>query len=156
MWYQPPNGSSWLVLAAVLCHRGPRVREVKKVATCKVKPYELVDQDTIGCKCEKTTRKVMLEDGLEDVENILDQERLKQREEMKQADVASDTIGTHYLKVENSANFSDLAIFTVELPVSEHGKPEVKEAKETEVQNLLNYDVFEEVEDEGQDTLGSR
>ena len=98
----------------------------------------------------------MLEDGLEDVENIIDQERLKQREEMKQADVASDTIGTHYLKVENSASFSDLAIYTVELPVSEHGRPEVKEAKETEVENLLNYDVFEEVEDVGQDTLGSR
>ena len=50
--------------------------------------------------------------------------------------------------------FSDLAIYTVELPVSEHGRPEVKEAKETEVENLLNYDVFEEVEDKGQDTLG--
>ena len=98
----------------------------------------------------------MLQDGIEDVENILDQERLEQREKMKQADITSDTIGTHYLKVENSTSFSDLAIYTVKLPVSEHGRPEVKEAKETEVENLLNYDVFEEVKDEGQDILGSR
>ena len=91
---------------------------------------------------QENFKEIMLEDGLEDVETIIDKIRFKKRDEMKQADVASDTIGTHYLKVENSVNFSDLAIYTVELPVSEHGKPEVKEAKETEVQNLLNYDIF--------------
>ena len=80
---------------------------------------------------KKTLRKEMLEDDLEIIEAKIDKTGLKQREEMKQADVALDTIGTHYLKVENSANFSDLTIYTVELPVSEHGKPEVKEAKET-------------------------
>ena len=87
-------------------------------------------------------RRVMLEDGLEDVETIIHEAKLQKRDEMKQADVASDTIGTHYLKVENSVNFSDLAIYTMEVTVSEHGKPDVKEAKNTEVQNLLNYDVF--------------
>ena len=40
---------------------------------------------------------------------------------MKQADVASDTIGTNDLKVQNSASFSDMAIYTVELSVLEHG-----------------------------------
>ena len=55
---------------------------------------------------------------------------------MKQADITSDTLGTNYLKVENSASFLDLAIYTVELLVSEHGRPEVNEAKETEVENL--------------------
>ena len=85
----------------------------------------------------------------------MDETRLQKRDEMKQADFASDTIRIQYLKIENDINLSDLAIYTVELPVMEHGKPEVKEAKETEVQNLLNYDVLEEVEDTGQDTLGS-
>ena len=50
VWYQPPNGSSWLGPAEVLCHRGPSVwlytvGDIKKVATCKVKLYELIDQD---------------------------------------------------------------------------------------------------------------
>ena len=71
----------------------------------------------------------MLEDGLKDVKNLLDPERLKQRDEIKQADTTSDTIGTNYLKVVNSALFSDLAIYTMELPISEHGRPEVKEEK---------------------------
>ena len=53
-------------------------------------------------------------------------------------------------------SFSDYAIYTVELPVSKHGTPEVKEAKMTEVNNLMDYDVFEEVKDEGQETIGSR
>ena len=71
-------------------------------------------------------------------------------------DATSDNIGTNFLKVINSVSFSDLAIYTVELPVSEHGRPEVKEAKTTEVNNLLDYDVFEEVKDESQHTIQSR
>ena len=75
---------------------------------------------------------------------------------MKQADAHSDTIGANYLKVVNSVTFLDMSIYTVELPVSEHGRPEVKEAKEAEIDNLLDYDVFEEGKDEGQDTIGSK
>ena len=47
-------------------------------------------------------------------------------------------------------------MYTVELPVLEHGRPEVKTAKMNEVKNLLEYDVFEEVEDLGQETIRSR
>ena len=32
----------------------------------------------------------------------------------------------------------------------------MKEAKMAEVSNLLDYEVFEEVKDEGQETIGSR
>ena len=98
----------------------------------------------------------MLEDGLENIENLMDPEKEILKDVMKLADVASDNIGTNYLKAINSVSFSDLSIYTVELPVSEHGRPEVKEAKMAEVNNLLDYDVFEEVEDKGQETIGSR
>ena len=56
----------------------------------------------------------------------------------------------------NHVSFSAAAIYTAELPVSEHGTPEVNEAKMTEVSYLLDYEVFKEVEDEGQETIGSR
>ena len=98
----------------------------------------------------------MLEDGLEDVDKLIDPEREKQQEAMKQADVNSDTIGANYLKVVNSVSFADLSIYSVKLPVWEHEKTEVKEAKEAEINNLLDYDVFEEVKDEGQYTIRSR
>ena len=88
----------------------------------------------------------MLEDGLESVENLIDK-----KDDSTEAKL--DTVGAKYLKVVNSVSFSDVAIYTVELPVSKHWRPEVKEAKDTEVNNLLDYDVFEEVEDVGQQTL---
>ena len=50
---------------------------------------------------------------------------------MKLADFTSDKIETNYLKVINSVYFSDLSIYTVEHPVSEYGRPKVKEAKTT-------------------------
>merc|ERR1711905_41629 len=38
----------------------------------------------------------------------------------------------------------------------EHKKPEVMEAKDRELENLEKYEVFEEVEDTGQEIIGSR
>ena len=52
--------------------------------------------------------------------------------------------------------FLESSVYVVEVPVREHGKPEVKEAKEKEIQNLETYETFEEVEDKGQETIGSR
>ena len=46
-------------------------------------------------------------------------------------------------------------IFTVEVPVSEHNRPEVKEAKVREIKNLEDYEIFEIVEDVGQETIES-
>ena len=60
------------------------------------------------------------------------------------------------MKVVNHVSFSVATIYTVGLPVSEHGTPQVKEVKMIEVSNLMDYDVFEEVEDKGQETIGSR
>ena len=60
------------------------------------------------------------------------------------------------MKIENSVSFLDSMIYTVELPIPEHIHPEVKEAKMKEVKNLEDYEVFEEIEDEGQETIGSQ
>ena len=154
------NGNFWLVPAAILCQRGQSVwlhrnGDIKKVAACKVKHYELVDRKENEDKDKEVSKKVMLEDGLEEVENLIDPDK----EELKDvllADTASDNIGAKYLKVIDSVSFSDIAIYTVELPVSEHVRPEVQEAKMDEVNNLLDYDVFQDVEDKGQETIGSR
>ena len=58
--------------------------------------------------------------------------------------------------MENAISFSDMCSYTIELPVSEHGRPEVKAAKRNEIKNLMDYDTFEEIRDNGQDTVGSR
>ena len=82
----------------------------------------------------------MLEDGLEDVDKLIDLEKKNSKKLWKEADVESDTVGANYLKVVNSVSFADLSIYTVELQVSEHWRPEV----------------VEKVNDEGQDTISSR
>ena len=38
----------------------------------------------------------------------------------------------------------------------EHGKAEIIEAKNNEIKNLKTYEIFEKVDDEGQETIGSR
>ena len=40
-------------------------------------------------------------------------------------------------------------IYTVELPVSEHIRPEVLEAQVKKVKNLKDYNIFEAVADDG-------
>ena len=109
-----------------------------------------------NCKCNKTTKKVMLESGSEDIENLIGPKKQKQQEAMKQADATSDNIGMNYLKIINTMAFSDLSIYIAKLLVFKHGRPEVKKAKMGEVNNLLDYDVFEEVKDEGQGIIGTR
>ena len=69
---------------------------------------------------------------------------------MTSAIFASLTSGLLCSDIENSI------VYIVELPVSEHGRLEVKEAKMTVIANLLDYDIFEEVEDTGQETISSR
>ena len=71
-------------------------------------------------------------------------------------DLQNDIIGAKYLQVEKSVYFMDYEIFTLEVPVREHGKPEIVEAKNNEIQNLKTYETFEEIKDEGQETICSR
>ena len=84
-----------------------------------------------------------VEDGLEDVENLY-------------TNLKDDVIGASYLKMAQSMSFLELCAYTIELPVSEHWRPEVKAAKRIEIKILQDYETFEEVKDEGQETLGSR
>ena len=101
------------------------------MATCRVKPFQLVDRESIK---DSNSKEVMLEDGLEDVKNLLDQE-----------DLQGDTVGAKYLRMVNTVSFSEMCNYTIELPASKHGTPEVKAAKMNEIRNLKDYDTFEEV-----------
>ena len=128
VWYQPQNGHSWLGPASVLCQRGQSVwlhtnGDIKKVAACKVKPYELIDtenfkesQDSLT-QCKKK-RVVMLEDGLSDGEDQIPQVEETIQYAVNMIDAEKDCVGAQYLKVVNHMSFSDYAIYTVELPVS--------------------------------------
>ena len=46
--------------------------------------------------------------------------------------------------------------YVIEIPVKEHGRADVLEAKAKELENLKKFGVLEEVDDDGQDTVGTR
>ena len=68
---QALNGNAWIGPALVVTQRGQSVYlhthgDLKRIAACRVKPYELVNSD----KEIHTTKEVMKEDGLEDIDNL--------------------------------------------------------------------------------------
>ena len=62
-------------------------------------------------------------------------------------DGLNDVIGAKYLKMKNSVCFLETSVFVGEVPVREHGRPEIIAAKEDEIRNLETYETFEEVQD---------
>ena len=51
------------------------------------------------------------------------------------------------MKAEQCESFEDFAVYTVEIPAKEQNIPKVDEAKHKEIENLIRYDVFEEIEE---------
>ena len=76
--------------------------------------------------------------------------------EEERQELERDQIATFWMKLDNHQCYDDIRIYTVEVPVREHKTPEGIETKENAIKNLEKYGVFEEVKDEGQDTVGSR
>ena len=112
VWYQPLNGNSWLGPALVLCPRGQSVwlhtnGDIRKVAACKVRPYELINtQDSQDSQSQSKKKKVvMLEDGLADVKENDETVNYVGKEEKKDwndlVEEEKDCIGDRYLKVVN-------------------------------------------------------
>ena len=57
--------------------------------------------------------------------------------------VSEDAVATYWMTVEYHENFENIAAYTVEIPAKEQNIPELKEAKHKEIENLVNFDVFE-------------
>ena len=75
---------------------------------------------------------------------------------VKERELGRDRMLTFRLKTENTECFNDITVYMVEVPVLEHKRIEVKEAKDKEIENLKKYKVFEEIEDTGQERISSR
>merc|ERR1712002_185008 len=88
-------------------------------------------------------------------ENIGIMTRAKKRMQENE-NVNEDAVATYWMTVENRESFENMAVYTVEIPAKEQNTPEVNEAKHKEIENLVKFDVFEEVDDCGQERIGSR
>merc|ERR1712030_114312 len=95
-------------------------------------------------------------EAIEELEASQKQRQTRSIASLEQRELERDQVATFWLQMENTECFDDLAIYAVEVPTKEHKRPEVMEAKDKELENLEKYEVFEEIEDTGQDTIGSR
>ena len=107
-------------------------------------------------KKENKEDKTEIVDKNEDVEEEQNKEMEEKSEAVKMVDKARDAICAKYMKMGPTLYFLENAVFAVEVPVSEHNKPEVEEAKLKEIQNLEDYETFELLEYGGQECIGSR
>ena len=134
VWYQHKDCNAWLGPAEVHSQQGQSVwiysmGDIRKVAACKVKPYDVEEFES------KT--------NVENIPVILsnsDSEEFNQEKDSR-----SDAIGAYYMKLENHMSSDPISVMVVEVPVAEHGLPEVVAAKENEIENLRTYETFEEV-----------
>merc|ERR1712115_151340 len=162
------DGNAWHGPAEVIYQKGNAVfihsnGDVKKVAACKIKPYELKERTEE--KKEENRDEERFPEIIEE-ENKVENDDKKEESEAEieeiedenevRRDLQNDVIGAKYLQVEKSVYFMDYEIFSLEVPLREHGKPEIVEAKNNELQILKTYETFEEIKDEGQETIGSR
>ena len=90
----------------MLCQQGQSVwvhtiGDIKKLVVCKVKQFQLVNRESIK---DSVSMMVMLEYGLEDIENLLDPK-----------DLEGDTIRAKYLRMANTVSFSDMCAYLINL-----------------------------------------
>merc|ERR1711867_93061 len=76
---------------------------------------------------------------------------------MKNSDVDEEIIENNDKEdKKKKENFEDYAVYTVEIPTKEQNTPECNEAKYKEIENLVKFDVLEEVDDVGQERISSK
>ena len=169
VFYQYEDKKAWLGPEKVFAVNGGDIfifanGNLRKVPRCNVqlseKKEEIGRDEKEGSVSKVTFEERESEDFGEEVEEK-DVEAVRKimtrsMTDAKRKEKRRDEISTFWMQVENSECFDDIAIYTVEVPVREHKLPEVIDAKQKEIENLEKYGVFEEVEDEGQETIDSR
>ena len=86
-------------------------------------------------------------------------ERMKTKlmtKELQKRKEREENVGTFWLKIENSESIEDVAVYLVDIPTKDQNTPKVMLPKLQEVENLIRYEMFKEVEDCGQKRIGSR
>merc|ERR1711895_281122 len=128
IWYQYKDGNAWHGPAEVIYKKGNFVfihsnGNVKKVATCRAKPYHLKErteeEKEESNKQEKLPEIIEEENEAENDDKIEDSETEIEEEDENEMrrDLHNDIIGAKYLQVEKSVYFMDYEIFSVEVPV---------------------------------------
>ena len=151
VWYQYKDGNAWHGPAEVIYQKGNAIfihsnGDVKKIAACKIKPYDLrerTEEENDPKDDEEKSSETVQEDNSsennDDNEEINAETEETENENEVRRDHQNDVIGAKYLQVEKSVYFMDYEIFLLEVPVKERGKPEIIEAKNSLIESLKKY-----------------
>ena len=99
VWFQQRDGNAWFGPALVLCQRGQIVwlhsmGDIRKVDSCKVKPYELVERKFPDSNQDEG-KHVMLGDGLRDLKGVHLEEEESELHPVR-VTPAQEAISSHY------------------------------------------------------------
>ena len=170
VYYQHQDKKAWLGPVKVFAVKGNEVfifanGSVRKVPRCNVQlcKTEVTESESEESKEENVEEQKGVSVRFEEQsfgENI-NEDDLEKKErrvmrsmtDVERRELERNKVSTFWMKVENTECFDDVTIYTVEVPVKEHKRPEVVEAKEKEIENLEKYGVFEKSDDEGKKQL---
>merc|ERR1712177_19798 len=117
IWFQHNEGNAWHGPADVVYQKGNTIfayynGEMRKVAMCRAKPYELIErteeEKNKNDEQEETPEIIEEESEAENDEKIEDSETEKEEEDEDiRRDLQNDIIGAKYLQVEKSVYFMD-------------------------------------------------
>ena len=132
-----------------------KVPIMENVGGCGDSSKEEVAGDELDRKVEFEEETIGEGIDEKDIEEI-NKRRTRSMTAVERRELERDKTSNFWLQMDNTECFDDVTVFAVEIPASEHKAPEVVEAKERELENLTKYNVFEEVEDSGQERITSR
>ena len=125
-----------------------------KLAECKVQPVHNQTDLDHGLKQSNVVSfktNSICEDNSE-ADSLLKPDEEKSGVQTRSKTSHGIEVQNYYTEYFNIDSFVE-NVMTVEIPVKEHGRIDCVEAKKAELQNLLNFETFEEVEDHGQKTI---
>ena len=76
--------------------------------------------------------------------------------EGNKSSVKENAVAMYWMTAEQRENFEIYAVYRVEIPAEDQNTPEIDEAKHKEIENLIKFNVFEEVDNHGQERILSR
>ena len=125
-----------------LCDRGAEIEKGEEGKNVTKVQFE--EQDSEG---KNVTKEQVEEQGFgndierKDIEEV-NKRITRSMTDARRQEMRKEEILTFWMQMENSECFDEMTIYTVEVPVREHKKPEVIEAKQKEIENLEKYGIF--------------
>merc|ERR1712112_701991 len=164
VYIQKQDKKRWCGPVKVIYHEGSNVwvmynGNLLKIAECRVQPVyseeelkeksaneekEVTFSDAIKVNEDSTHQNESDKDKDKEEEKDKDKDKEKDRDNQDEFDkenVHSKAVENFYVKYLGNECLESImeTIFSVEIPVKRHGHPDCVEAKETELQNLLNF-----------------